>query len=305
MFYFPRNWRHHNLFYILMAIEFPFTVVILTFTGIASHDLYRTKLWQDGADNGFNSSPDEVVYAAANYRPYKVPMVWGSFITDYNLVLGVLSVFMLITKIPVHVLRIFYPPLSVFVHIGLFILYIVSAAYQAGSDTSDPRHPQSGPPWYITKSCNVASNKEVIGYCKQAKALFGFTIIIIVIYFVEAVVSIHSCFLTKEEKAEHDERREEKRTMKEYEDMVLKTPRAFPMSPTAPPAESTQGTPTMSSRSPTFSKSGYGMSDLPLRDHFSTPNPRPPTQQESAETLTSGNQSQIYFPPPPKKAAKV
>lgn len=76
-FYFPRTWRNHNLVYILMAIELPLTIIILTFTGIASHDLYRTKLWQDGADNGFNSSPDEALYAAANYRPYKAPMVWS------------------------------------------------------------------------------------------------------------------------------------------------------------------------------------------------------------------------------------
>lgn len=76
-FYFPRRWRNHNLVYILMAIELPLTIIILTFTGIASHDLYRTKLWQDGADNGFNSSPDEALYAAANYRPYKAPMVWS------------------------------------------------------------------------------------------------------------------------------------------------------------------------------------------------------------------------------------
>ncbi|KAE8387908.1 hypothetical protein ETB97_000367 [Aspergillus alliaceus] len=304
MVYFPRNWRKHNLFYILMALEFPITIVILTFTGIASHDLYRTKLWQDGADNGFNSSPDEVLYAAANYRPYKVPMVWGSFITDYNLVLGVLSTFILITKLPVHILRVFYPPVSVFVHVGLFVVYIVSAAYQAGSDTSDPKHPQRGLPWYITKSCSVASNKNNVGYCQQAKALFAFSIIIIVLYFVEIVVSIHSCFLTEEEKAEREERREEKRTMKEYEDMVLKTPRGFPMSP-ALPTGGTQGKPTMSSCSPAFSTFGNGSSDLPLRDQFSTPNTRQPTQQESSETLAPGNQPQMYFPPPPKKAAKV
>lgn len=61
-----------------MAAELPFTIVILTFTGIASHNRYRTKLWQDGYDNGFNSAPDEVVYALANYRSYKVPTVWSS-----------------------------------------------------------------------------------------------------------------------------------------------------------------------------------------------------------------------------------
>jgi hypothetical protein len=99
-------------------------------------------------------------------------------ITDYNLVLGVLSTFLLITKAPIHVLRIFYPPLSVFVHVGLFIVYIVSARYQAGPDMSDAKHPQPGPPWYLTKSCSVASNKDNIGYCKQSKVLFAFTIII-------------------------------------------------------------------------------------------------------------------------------
>lgn len=61
-----------------MAVELPFIIVILTLTGIASHDLYRTRLWQDGADNGFNSAPDEILYAMANYRPYKVPTVWSS-----------------------------------------------------------------------------------------------------------------------------------------------------------------------------------------------------------------------------------
>ncbi|KAA8644570.1 uncharacterized protein ATNIH1004_008775 [Aspergillus tanneri] len=264
--YFPRYWRNHNLFYILVAIEFPITVIILTFTGIASHDLYRSKLWQDGADNGFNSAPDEVLYAAANYRSFKVPMVWGSFITDYNLVLGVLSTFFMITKVPVHVLRIFYPPLSVFVHAALFALYIPAAVYQGGSDTSDPKHPQRGPPWYITKKCSVASNPDNVAYCNQAKALFAFTIIIIVLYFVELVVSIHSCFITAEERAEREERREEKRTMKEYEDLVLKSPTMFPMSAAAY-ADTMQGAQTApmttTPRSLAFNRVGTDSSDLP------------------------------------------
>jgi hypothetical protein len=60
-----------------MVAELPITIVILTLTGIASHNLYRSLLWQDGADNGFNSAPDEALYAAANYRPYKPPVVWS------------------------------------------------------------------------------------------------------------------------------------------------------------------------------------------------------------------------------------
>lgn len=99
-------------------------------------------------------------------------------ITSYNLVLGVLSTFFLITKLPIHWMQLFYPPVAVGIHASLIILYIVSAAYQAGSDESDPKHPQPGAPWYITKSCSVAYRKSNIGYCMQAKSLFAITIIL-------------------------------------------------------------------------------------------------------------------------------
>ncbi|GIK03102.1 hypothetical protein Aspvir_007171 [Aspergillus viridinutans] len=311
--YFPRKHRYHKVLLYLMAVELPFTIVILTLTGIASHNLYRTKLWQDGADNGFNSSPDEQLYAAANYRPYKVPTVWSEFITNYNLVLGVLSTFFLITKIPVHFLRLFYPPLSVIIHGGLVAVYIVSARYQAGSDMSDPAHPQPGAPWYITKKCTVAANKDNINYCRQSKALFTFTIMIIVLYFVEFVLSVHSCVMTPEERAERLEKAEEKRTWKEYEEAVLKTPVVIPMSPAYP----REGMPAMTPRSLAFNRlGGDNSTDLPLREYFGGSNPRHSMQQESsADTFASGQhahagattqpQPQMYFPPPPKKAAKT
>lgn len=76
--YFAKQYRNHNLVYILLAVELVIVIPILTFAGIAAHDRYRTKLWQDGYDNGFNSSPDTAVYAAANYRPYDTPKVWSS-----------------------------------------------------------------------------------------------------------------------------------------------------------------------------------------------------------------------------------
>ncbi|PLB38772.1 uncharacterized protein BDW47DRAFT_104262 [Aspergillus candidus] len=314
-FYFPRTWRNHNLVYIFMAIELPLTIIILTFTGIASHDLYRTKLWQDGADNGFNSSPDEALYAAANYRPYKAPMVWSDFITHYNLVLGVLSTFLLIVKFATHALHLFFPPVSVLIHVGLIAVYIVSASGQAGSDTSDPAHPQSGPPWYLTKSCSVAKDPDVGAYCKQAKTLFAFTIIIMVFYAVELGFSVHSCFVTKEEKLERDERREEKKTWKEYEEMALNSPAVIPpMSPAystgGPMSPGFPGMPSTTPRSLAFHRFDHetGSSDLPLRNNSSPQRSPSSMQQESDETLSPAIPVQapgpIYFPPPPKKAAK-
>lgn len=130
-----------------------------------------------------------------------------------------------------------------------------------------------------------------------------------VLYFVEMAVSIHSCIPTNEERAEYAERREEKKTMKEYEDMVLKSP-MIPMTPAAPHPGAMQGmqaSSTMSPRSLAFNRLERDSSDLPLREHFSSPNPRRSLHQESAETLTPGHQApvQTYFPPPPKKAAKT
>ena len=70
--YRPNKWP----FFGLIALEFGLTIGLLTMVGIAAPNTYRTKLWQDGADNGFNSSPVTGLYAAANYRPYTTPKVW-------------------------------------------------------------------------------------------------------------------------------------------------------------------------------------------------------------------------------------
>lgn len=75
-------------------------------------------------------------------------------------------------------MNVFYPPLSILIHVTLLILYCVSAAYQGGKDMADSEHPQPGAPWYITKNCNVALKSENVGYCQQAKSAFACTIII-------------------------------------------------------------------------------------------------------------------------------
>lgn len=77
MWYLPRKYLSPLAFRVLIGIELPLTVAVLALFGIASPNLYRTKLWQDGADNGFNSSPDELVYKYANYQPYTVPRPWS------------------------------------------------------------------------------------------------------------------------------------------------------------------------------------------------------------------------------------
>lgn len=72
-----RNWRMRKLFFTLLVIEIPLTIAALALFGIADPDTYRTKLWRNGSVKGFNSDPNEILYAYANYRPISVPLVWS------------------------------------------------------------------------------------------------------------------------------------------------------------------------------------------------------------------------------------
>lgn len=326
MVFIPRTYKHHKLALYLMAAEIPFILPVLILTGIASHDTYTTKLWQDGANNGFNSAPNQIVYALTNGRTYKVPIVWSSLLYNYDLVIGVLSTFIFLTKVPIHVLRFFYPPVSAFVHVVLCGLYIAAACFQGGSDTTDSRHPQHGPPWYITKPCNVAFSPTNIGYCQQAKALFALTIIVIVLYFVEAVLAIMSCFVSQEEKDAWRRRQEEKREEKEAEDRALREYEEIINSPAFPPPAMPGATyapgfspqPMGSPYHQTHFFQGHGQyqslddpspsssSDLPFRN-WNTPKTSSFSNggRVSVSVLEAGEpQEQPYFPPPPKKATK-
>lgn len=61
-----------------MIAELAGTVPMLVLFGIAQPDLYRTKMWQVGYDNGFNSNPKMILYAYANHRPLpNIPFVWS------------------------------------------------------------------------------------------------------------------------------------------------------------------------------------------------------------------------------------
>ena len=73
-----RAWRFPRVLLGLFIWEFAGIVTSLAFFGIAAPDLYRTALWGDGFNNGFNSSPAQILYAYANYRPIpKTPLVWS------------------------------------------------------------------------------------------------------------------------------------------------------------------------------------------------------------------------------------
>ncbi|KAI9842078.1 MAG: hypothetical protein M1837_007503 [Sclerophora amabilis] len=187
-----KSWKTPRVLLGFFVLEFLNTIAILALFGIASPDLYRTNLWGDGAMNGFNSNPNQILYAYANYEPIpKTPMVWSQFITNFNVIIAVLSMFLLLVKVVLNVMHLFYPVLSLAVHMILTALYAVSIYGQAGPDNSDPEHPSSSP-WYLTKSCDVAFEQSNVHYCQMAKGSFAVTVIMLSIFVVHLGLAIYS-----------------------------------------------------------------------------------------------------------------
>ncbi|KAK7728525.1 hypothetical protein SLS57_002413 [Botryosphaeria dothidea] len=205
-FFISRTWRTRKIMLALIVLEFPLTVAVLTLFGIANPNLYRTKLWQEGGDLGYNSAPNTVLYAMANYRPVKTPLVWSQFITSWNLVISVLSMFIMLCKATMFVLHVFYPIVSLLVHALEIALYAYSAFGQSGKDTIDPRRPSTSLPWYIGKSCSVASTSQLKGYCLQAKSAFVLTCLMIVLFSLFFILAIHSMIPTKAARERHSEK---------------------------------------------------------------------------------------------------
>ncbi|KAI9882490.1 MAG: hypothetical protein M1823_005762 [Watsoniomyces obsoletus] len=188
----PKQWKTPRVITWLFTVEFLFTIPVLALFGIAAPNTFRTHLWKDGGRNEFNSDPNQILYAYANYRPLpKTPMVWSQFITNWNLAISLVSMFTLLIAAVLHIMHIFYPILSLLSHLVLTALYAVSIYGQAGPDRSDPRHPSSSP-WYLTKSCSVAIEPRNEHYCNLAKATFAVTVVMLVIFLVHIPLAIYS-----------------------------------------------------------------------------------------------------------------
>lgn len=87
--------------------------------------------------------------------------------------------FFLLVKATFWLLKVFYPILSVLLHIALLTLWAYGIHLQTAPDTIDPERINNGPPWYITKSCGIVEDKTIREYCMQAKSSFAVSIIML------------------------------------------------------------------------------------------------------------------------------
>jgi hypothetical protein len=101
-------------------------------------------------------------------------------ITDFNVVISVFSVFMLLLKVVLFMMHIWIPLLSVIVNLIIVVLWVVSIYGQAGPDYSDPAYPSSVA-WYIAKSCSYASPSGNYGNCQQAKGAFAASVLMLLV----------------------------------------------------------------------------------------------------------------------------
>ncbi|KAJ8066227.1 hypothetical protein OCU04_005311 [Sclerotinia nivalis] len=196
-----RKWKFPKVIIWLNVIELAGTIAALVMFGIADPDLYRTNLWQIGYDNGFNSSPAEILYAYANYRPLpKIAFVWSQTLQNFNVGISVLSMFIQLCKVVMFIMHVWYPLLSTIINGLLTVCWIVSIYGQAGPDHTDPKHP-SNVAWYIAKSCSYARPTGNEHYCQLAKGTFAVTVFMMVVYLANTILGIHSLIPSRLERS--------------------------------------------------------------------------------------------------------
>ena len=100
-------------------------------------------------------------------------------ITDFNVVISVLAMFLLLCKGVLFIMHIFWPVVGFLTHGALVALWGYSVYAQTAPDNSDPRFPKMSAPWYITKSCSVAHDPKNIEYCKQGKAALAISVLML------------------------------------------------------------------------------------------------------------------------------
>lgn len=187
-----RPWRLRKPYLYLMVPELGLIVALLVLFGLSQPDTYRTTMWEIGYENGFNSNPNMILYAYANHVPLPhIPFVWSQTITNFNVAISVLSLFILLAKMISLIMHVFYPIFGAFTTTAMVALYATSVYGQAGPDHADARYP-SNVAWYIAKSCDYAKSHGAVTDCLMAKGCFAVTVLMLALYLAQLAVAVYS-----------------------------------------------------------------------------------------------------------------
>ena len=104
----------------------------------------------------------------------KVLTVRASRITNFNVAISVISLFLLLARMILAIMHVFHPIMGTFTAFTMTALYATSVYGQAGPDYADSRYP-SPVAWYIAKSCDYAKRYNAVNSCLMAKGTFAVT----------------------------------------------------------------------------------------------------------------------------------
>lgn len=223
----------------LMGLELLGLVPILVIFGISQPDLYRTDLWRIGYLNGYNSNPNRVLYAYANYQPMPpVALVWTRTLTDFNVAISVVSLFLLLSKLIGFIMRVWFPIVATFFNICLVALYAVSTYGQIGPDYTDDRYPAPAA-WYFRYGCGLAKQYNAYKSCQIAQSSLGVTFYMLALYLIYLGFSLYAMWPNPDndlpDEDDDDAMSEETRQeYKNWEMQNMKTPTGVSVTPFTP-----------------------------------------------------------------------
>ncbi|KAM0433292.1 hypothetical protein ACHAPT_004168 [Fusarium lateritium] len=165
----------------LILIEMTISLMAVILFGLAYPDRFRSRLWENGGEEGWNSNPNKRIYFYANHQePPVVPLLWKQRLTDSNFAIAILGLVIFVARAIMSHLDYLPRYVSALYDALLLCLWTVSLDSQASGDLSDPEHP-SPRPWYLTRGCSAAWDRNQ-GYCRIAQASFAVSILAAVLY---------------------------------------------------------------------------------------------------------------------------
>ncbi|VUC33633.1 unnamed protein product [Clonostachys rosea] len=165
----------------LLVAEFWVTVTALGLCVWGYPDRFRSKLWENGGAQGWNSDPKQRIYYYANYEePPAVPLIWSQRLTNSQLCIAALSFVIFMIRAGVQPLGYLPRTASVLYDILLSSLWVLVLVEQNSGDYSDSEHP-SPHPWYLERSCGESWSSTRLG-CHVAQANFVVSIFAAMIY---------------------------------------------------------------------------------------------------------------------------
>ncbi|KAM0074307.1 hypothetical protein ACKRZS_013623 [Fusarium odoratissimum] len=171
----------HKTPFALVLAELAISITAVTLFSLMYPVGFRSRLWENGGEQGWNSNPNKRIYYYANHQePPEVPLIWSQRLYTSNLAIAILGIVVFFARTAMSHLRYLPRYVSNIYDTILLALWAVSIAGQTSSDFTDPEHP-SPHPWYLTRGCSAAWDKTQ-GYCQIAQASFAMSVIAAILY---------------------------------------------------------------------------------------------------------------------------